>query len=50
MSDFQINHADILRIERDARELRARVLADGLRALGAWLRSRFGLAAQGRTA
>lgn len=34
----QMNSRDILEIERQARELRAEALREGLRAFGAWIR------------
>lgn len=52
MTDRFMNPADldILAIEREARRLRAQILAQALRDLGAWLRARFGRPAPTRTA
>ena len=41
---------DILAIEREARALRARAVAEGVRTAYAWLRARLARAPQGRTA
>lgn len=41
---------DILAIEREARALRARAVADMARAAWTWLRARFGAAPADRTA
>lgn len=41
---------DILAIEREARALRARAVAEGIRTAFAWLRARLARAPQGRTA
>lgn len=41
---------DILEIERQARELRARLVADGLRAARQWIVARLRRTPEGRTA
>ena len=45
----ELNH-DVLEIERQARELRARVVADGLRAARQWIAARLRRTPEGRTA
>lgn len=41
---------DVIEIERQARALRARVVADGMRAAGGWVMARLRRAPNGQTA
>jgi hypothetical protein len=53
MNDFHYelnDQLDLIAVERQARALRAQVVADGARALVAWVRARLTRAPQGRTA
>lgn len=45
-----ITELDLVAIEREAREMRARVIAEGFRTATAWLRNRFSRGAEPRTA
>jgi hypothetical protein len=53
MTDFrfdQPDQLDLIAVEREARALRAKVVADGFRSMVAWVRARLTRAPQGRTA
>jgi hypothetical protein len=50
-SRYELNdQLDLIAVERQARAMRAQVVADGARALVAWVRARLTRAPQGRTA
>ncbi len=42
MKNYDTSHIDTLALEREARRMQARAVADGARRIGRWVRGAFG--------